>query len=444
MENSEESVLGIKPRLAAWDVLLAVGANAYADSAMERVLNKYQLNDLDRSLVKEISYGAIRYRLLLDGWVDSLAKIPSYKQPPPLRWLLHLGLYQIFYMNRIPAAAAVNTCVEAIKTRKMARLAPVVNAVLRSAIRVRDSGEKLPIPKDLAARISKEYSLPIWLAKELIVWRGKDGAEEMAFAFNQVPSIDLRVNRIKTNPASLKAIFSSNGIESDFIKSHPDGLIMASGAGDIRNWPRYFQGEWTIQDRSSQWVSSLLDPDVGEKVLDACAAPGGKTTHIAEIMNNSGEIWAIDRSRVRLEKVIQNSQRLGLKNIKFLAADSIKLLEVKPSWRNYFNRILLDAPCSGLGTLARNPDARWRMNQQKIKELVQLQFNLLEGLLPLLMPGGRFVYSTCTIHPDENSDQIRGFLNRHPKLTLLYEKQRWPGQRGLGDGFYVAVLELAI
>ena len=196
-----------------------------------------------------------------------------------------------------------------------------------------------------------------------------------------------------------------------------------------------------MQDCSAQWIAPLLDPKPGDRILDACAAPGGKATHLAELVGDQAEIWAVDRSAGRLKRVAANAARLGLASINALAADAVNLLEQRPQWRESFQRILIDAPCSGLGTLARHPDARWRVTPQSIRGLLPQQQALLDGLLPLLAPGGSLVYATCTIHPDENQAQIQALLKRHPTLRLEEESQRWPDQSGGGDGFYSAVLQ---
>ncbi|AAP99468.1 MULTISPECIES: 16S rRNA (cytosine(967)-C(5))-methyltransferase [Prochlorococcus] len=432
---------GLLSRLAAWEILQTVGRGAYSDIAIDHSFRKYSLSIADRALATELACGAIRQRLVLDCWIDCLAKVSAEKQPPLLRWLLHVGLYQIFYMDRIPVSAAVNTTVELAKKKNLKSLAPVVNAILREAIRARDLGKELPGLIEPQDRLSLKHSIPTWLAYELIEWKGEKGAEIIAKAFNQAPAIDLRVNSKRSSVKSLRQKFQDSGIESKLIETCPYGLTVTSGAGDLRQWPGYEQGEWSVQDRSAQWVVPLLEPRSGEVVLDACSAPGGKTTHLAELMNDIGEIWAVDRSPKRLQKVSLNAARLGHHCIKFLSADATNLIELKPSWKGYFNKILLDVPCSGLGTLARNPDARWRMSPSQIEGLIQLQFNLLEGILPLLKPGGRIVYSTCTIHPDENFRQIEKFVSMHQPLNLERQKQIWPGDAQGGDGFYAAIID---
>lgn len=426
-------------RRVAWDVLEAVAAGAYADVALDRALRHRSLGAADRGLATELAYGAIRWRQWLDAWLDRLGKVPACKQPPRLRWLLHIGLYQLLCMQRIPASAAINTSVELAKQGKLARLAPVVNGLLRSALRAHDAGEVLPQPQDPAASLAQDQSLPIWLSQCLLQWCGPDQAAQVARACNQVPPLDLRVNRLRSTPEQVAMLLGERGIATAAIDGCPDGLQVLDSAGDLRQWPGYDEGHWCVQDRVAQWVAPLLDPRPGQRVLDACAAPGGKATHLAELMGDDGEVWAVDRSPGRLKRVAANASRLGCSSINVLAADASDLLQERPHWRQWFDRILLDAPCSGLGTLARHPDARWRVTEQTVDELLTLQVSLLEGLLPLLCPGGQLVYATCTIHPAENGQQIHGWLKHHPELTLHSEQQRWPEPSG-GDGFYAAVI----
>jgi 16S rRNA (cytosine967-C5)-methyltransferase len=185
-------------------------------------------------------------------------------------------------------------------------------------------------------------------------------------------------------------------------------------------------------------VVLLLDPQPGELVLDACAAPGGKATQIAECCGDRGEVWAVDRSEARLNRLLRNSQRLGLGALQVVVADAAALAELRPQWLGRFDRILLDAPCSGLGTLARHADARWRMTPGAIDELATLQHRLLLAMAPLLRSGGRLVYATCTLHPLENRQQLERFAAEHPGWQLLQQWQRWPGD---GDGFFAAALQ---
>ena len=436
---SRSETPGLASRRVALEVLEAVAAGAYADVALERSLRQHLLQAADRGLATELAYGAIRWRQWLDAWLDKLGKVPARKQPPRLRWLLHLGLYQLLRMERIPASAAVNTSVELAKRGKLVRLAPVVNGLLRAALRARDAGEGLVQPPDPEMALAQDQSLPLWFTRDLLRWCGPTKAAQVAQACNQVPTLDLRINRLRSSPAEVAARLAERSMSTAAIPGCPDGLQVLEPAGDLRQWPGYDEGHWCVQDRAAQWVAPLLAAEAGQRVLDACAAPGGKATHLAELMGDQGEVWAVDRSAGRLQRVAANAARLGSGCINALAADAAQLLEERPQWRASFDRILLDAPCSGLGTLARHPDARWRITEASISDLVQLQAGLLDGLLPLLKPGGRIVYATCTVHPAENTDQIHGLLQRHPQLVLASEQQRWPDPQG-GDGFYAAVI----
>ncbi len=432
---------GLLARKAAWEVVQAVGKGAFADIALNKIYKIYSLKPLDKAFAMELSYGAIRQRYFLDCWIDYLGKIPANKQPSILRWLLHLGIYQILKMDKIPSAAAINTTVELIKTTKLSKLSPVVNAILRSCLRLKEKGFVLPKSNNAYFELAKNESLPVWLAKELISWRGENGALEIAKAFNTIGSIDLRVNLLRSNLKDLQKEFEAFGIRAKFIPNCPFALEIPAGTGEPSKWPGFKEGQWCIQDRSSQLIAPFLESRPKEKILDACAAPGGKSTHIAELIGNNGEVWAVDQSAKRLKILLTNSERLGATCLQYLVDDSTNLLANYPEWKGSFNRILVDAPCSGLGTLSRHPDARWRINKKKIKELVILQKKLLYSLAPLLAERGRLVYSTCTIHPDENFNQIKNFLKSHSEFILKYENQIWPGGTDNGDGFYVAVLD---
>ena len=440
MSENLSSIKGLDARKAAWEVIQAVGGGAFADVALERIFNLYSFKSIDKALITELSYGAIRQRYYLDCWIDYLGKVPAKKQPPLLRWLLHLGLYQVLKMKRIPPAAAINTTVELAKTHHLKKLAPVVNGILRSALRSKERGLLLPKSNNPSLELAKNESLPVWLAEELIAWKGVEHAQQIAKAFNSVSPIDIRVNKLRADLKEVKEIFDSCGIHNQVIPNCPYGLEVRAGVGEPRKWPGYEEGKWSVQDRSSQLIAPSLGPLPGEKILDACAAPGGKSTHIAELINNEGNLWSVDRSSRRSKKILANSERLGTKCLQILVADSNELLLKKPDWKGFFDRILIDAPCSGLGTLARHPDARWRMNQDNIQQLVAVQSQLLNSLAPLLKNGGKLVYSTCTIHPEENSHQIKNFLQSKSEFLLEYEKQIWPGEGDNGDGFYIAVL----
>ncbi|MEN9766383.1 MAG: hypothetical protein RLZZ32_343 [Cyanobacteriota bacterium] len=435
---------GLASRQVAWQVLLAVAAGAYADGALERELGRTPLSPADRALATELAYGAIRQRRLLDAWLDRLGKVPAERQPPKLRWLLHLGLYQLLHSDRIPASAAVSTTVELAKRGGLARLAPVVNGLLRAFLRGQEAQQSLPLPRDPASALAIEQSLPDWLAQLLLQWQTPAAAEAFGKACNTPPSLDLRVNRLRSTASELQAAFAAAAVNLQPIEGLADGLSVQGRCGNLRQLPGYGEGQWCVQDRSAQRVALLLDPKPGERILDACAAPGGKSTHLAELMGDQGQVLALDRGEARLRRVTRNAERLGLRCIEPRHGDAASLLESAPELKGSFDAVLIDAPCSGLGTLARHADARWRIDPAAIAGLVVLQRALLEALLPALKPGGRLVYATCTVHPEENGSLIEAFLADHPELRLQQSWQLWPGElQGAGDGFYAARLQLA-
>ena len=430
----------------AWQVLQAVAAGAYADGALERELGRSPLTPADRGLATELAYGAIRQRRLLDAWLDQLGKVPAERQPPKLRWLLHIGLYQLLASDRVPPSAAVSTTVELAKRGGLARLAPVANGLLRAFLRRREAGDRLPLTPaqaaDLAVSLGVRHSLPDWLSRELRQWLPPERAETFGRACNSAPSLDLRVNRLRCSPAAVQAALADAGVEAIAIEGLPSGLTLKGRTGDLSRLPGFAEGHWCVQDRAAQRIAPLLDPQPGERILDACAAPGGKSTHLAELMGDQGLVLALDRGEARLRRVSRNAERLGLQSIAVQHGDATALAQKQPELQASFDRILVDAPCSGLGTLARHADARWRIDPAAIDELVALQRQLIDGLLPLLKPQGHLVYATCTVHPRENNQLIEAVLADHPELQLRQSWQLWPGEvAGAGDGFYAALLE---
>jgi 16S rRNA (cytosine967-C5)-methyltransferase len=437
---------GLAPRRLAWQVLQAVAAGAYADGALERELGRTPLAPVDRGLATELAYGAIRQRRLLDAWLDQLGKVPAERQPPKLRWLLHIGLYQLLASDRVPPSAAVSTTVELAKRGGLARLAPVANGLLRAFLRRREAGDTLPLTPaqsaDPVLSLGVRHSLPDWLTRELLQWLPPERAEAFGSACNSPPSLDLRVNRLRSSPAAVQAALAGAGVEAIAIEGLPAGLTLKGRSGDLSRLPGFAEGYWCVQDRAAQRIAPLLDPQPGERILDACAAPGGKSTHLAELMGDQGLVLALDRGEARLRRVSRNAERLGLGSIAVQHGDATALVQEQPDLRASFDRILVDAPCSGLGTLARHADARWRIDPSSIDELVVLQRQLLDGLLPLLKPHGRLVYATCTVHPRENGQLIDAVLADHPELQLQQSWQLWPGEvAGAGDGFYAALLQ---
>ncbi|NJO62854.1 MAG: 16S rRNA (cytosine(967)-C(5))-methyltransferase [Richelia sp. RM2_1_2] len=409
----------ISPRQQALIALRDVHMGAYADVALDRVLQKADLTDRDRRLVTELVYGSVRRVRTLDAIIDQLAKKKSHQQPLLLRTILHLGLYQLQFQQRIPPSAAVNTTVQLAKDHGFSGLSGFVNGLLRQYIRLgEEAGEDFTIPLKLpenpVKRLGILHSFPDWIVSLWLEQFGFSETEKLCEWMNQTPSIDLRVNQLRSCCEEVETALQNQGILSERIPSLPHALRLLSHPGSIKNLPGFNQGWWTVQDSSAQLVSYLLNPQQNEVIIDACAAPGGKTTHIAELMGDTGKIWACDRTDSRLRKLQQNTQRLNLNSIQICIGDSRKLTQ----FENSADKVLLDVPCSGLGTLHRHADARFRQTPESVEELSTLQKELLLHSSTFLKDNGSLVYSTCTLHPAENEGVINWFLESHPNWEI--------------------------
>jgi len=436
---------------------------AYTDIALDRVLRTAKLNSADRSLVTELVYGSVRRMRSLDALIDQFGKKKAQQQPPDLRTILHIGLYQLRYQSRIPASAAVNTTVELAKENGFKGLAGVVNGLLRQYERLATasadaepnppkSHDPLQLPEEPIARLGILHSFPDWIIKLWIEQLGIEEAEALCQWLNQTPTIDLRVNPLRVSIEEVEAAMQSAGVDVRRVPHLPQALRVVGGTGTIQQLPGFNEGWWTVQDSSAQLVSHLLNPKAGDVVIDACAAPGGKTTHIAELTGDNGKIWACDTKPSRLKKVQENAQRLQLQSIQICTGDSRNF----PQFINCADAVLLDAPCSGLGTLHRRPDIRWRVTPATVDELSVLQGELLEQAATWVKPGGVLVYATCTLHPQENEGIIQCFLERHPSwqieppladspLTNFATPQGWMkvwSHRYQMDGFFMVRLKL--
>jgi 16S rRNA (cytosine967-C5)-methyltransferase len=421
----------MNPRQLVLFALKDLENGSYTDVVVDRLLGKFELSSVDRHLFTELVNGIIRRKRSLDVIIDRLANQPAHRQPPDLRQLLRLGLYQLRYLDRIPDSAAVNTTVDLAKTNGLTGLTGVVNGILRQYIRLQNQQEEvLEIPIDPVSRLGVLYSFPDWLVAQWIAQLGAIEAEQLCQAFNQAPSIDLRINSLKLDTNDLKNLsqsvkleqqrtklidlFQTAGVEVIPIPDLPQGLRFVGNSGAINQLPGYETGLWTIQDSSAQLVTHLLDPQPHEVIIDACAAPGGKTTHIAELMGDTGQVFALDQTASRLKKVQQSLDRLQLTSVQIRTGDSCGFSE----FRHTADRVLLDAPCSGLGTLHRRADARWQKTPAQIQDLAQLQAKLLANTATWVKPGGVLVYATCTVWSIENEDVILPFLKTHPDWKI--------------------------
>ena len=410
-------------RQLALKILLEIDRkNSYTDVALNRALNQSNLSSSDRSLCTELVYGIIRHQRTLDSLIDQLGKKKAQQQPPNLRRILHIGLYQLRYLDHIPPSAAVNTSVDLAKDNKLQRLSGVVNGILRQYIRsTQGNHDPLILPNDTLKKLAIQYSFPDWIIETWLQKWGEETTEKMCHWFNQSPNIDIRVNPLKTNLETLQTQLTSAGVNVTPLGRFPCALRLKGKIGTIPTLPGFSQGHWTVQDTSAQLVSYFLDPQPGETIIDACAAPGGKTTHIAELMGDQGTIFACDRTPSRLKKVQENAQRLELNCIETVVGDSRYLQQ----FINKGDRVLVDVPCSGLGTLHRHPDIRWRQTPENIRELTSLQLEILNQAAQWVKPQGTLVYSTCTLNPQETQKIIQTFLSTHSHWKIEPPNPHW-------------------
>ena len=426
MTQPKDTIKTAEPKTArqiAFEALRAIDRGAFADVVIDRKLKDLQpstqLSVQDKGLVTELVYGSVRRRRTLDALIDQFGKRPAAKQQADLLQILRLGFYQLRYLDHVPDHAVVDTTVQLAKSQRLGKLSGVVNGMLRQYIReAKDASnaltDPLKLPEARTQQLGVLHSYPDWI---IDVWRSvllDDQVVALCEYFNQPPQLDLRINLQRQSLSAAIAIFADAGIEAIPVEGVPCALRLTSHVGAVARLPGYTQGWWAVQDSSAQLVSYLLNPQPGEMIIDACAAPGGKSLHIAELMRNEGTVWSCDRTPSRTKKIQQNIDRLGSTIVRPIMGDSRNQV----NFVGQSDRVLLDVPCSGLGTLNRHADARWRQTPESVNSLVTLQRELLTHASTWVKPSGVLVYATCTLHPDENEAQIKAFLAQNAGWTI--------------------------
>ena len=433
----------VNGREAALLVLLQIWEErAYTAIALNRVLRQTKLEEQDRRFATELVNGSVKARGTLDFILGQMVNRPIQKLEPAIRYILHLGLYQIFYLDRIPDSAACNESVNLVKKFSHKGADKFVNGVLRSSIR-----QKEALWERIREDVSLRLSHPRWLVQR---WRKQFGEEETETLCrwdNEPASLCLRINTLMTARDALLQDLREMGCEGEVSLWCPDGIVMTKSPG-LPALLQTFPHSFYVQDESSMLPALLLQPKAGEQVLDMCAAPGGKTTHIAALMENKGRVTACDIYPHKLKLIEENAKRLKLDNIKTVLQDGTVLRE---EWIEKFDRVLVDAPCSGLGVLRRRAEARWTKKEKDLREFPVLQQHILENASRYVRPGGVLVYSTCTLEERENGKQIEMFLQNHrewkqsgfvhPRFKeVVKELQLYPQRDGV-DGFYLTLLK---
>ena len=436
------------------------------DLLMDRAFARSMLDGRDRGLAVEITYGVMRRLGTIDWRLRPVLDKPLDRLPVTVQMLLRIGAYQLLFLDRIPASAAVSEAVKLVKSQrqKLKRdWSGFVNAVLRALIR-EPSPSWPPLETDPATALAVKYSVPEWLSQR---WIERWGIERAATACDQVsaiPPLTLRVNRLQTARDEFLERLHAAGLPAKPTRVSPVGVIVEA-AGVIPSIPGFSAGDFYVEDEAAQLVPPLLDVQPGNVVLDACAAPGGKATHLAELTKGTGRVYALDRSESRVKLLEANRRRLRLEHLIPVVGDlrnSSWAQKISKGGERQgamlpFDRILVDAPCSGLGVLRRHPEAKWRKSSEQFQRHHELQLQLLNSAALCLRPGGVLVYSTCSTEDEENEAVIDGFLSSHADFRresvvpwlppagrhLVTERGDLDtmGNRDSMDGFYAARLK---
>lgn len=384
---------------------------AFSNIVLSKELNKSSLNDKDRSLATEIVYGTLKYKYTLDVILNYFIKSGLDKMDENVLNILRISLYQMIYLDKIPEFAVVNEAVELAK-RNSIKGSKLVNGVLRNYLRNKDVNfcdEKSDVDQ-----LSFKYSFPKWIVSLFMDQYGVDNAEKILKGLNMTPAITVRVNNLKTDYESAWKQLEDNQYDIEEGKVCPEAIVITKGKS-IENNPLFKEGLITVQDESAMLVAPSMDIDEGMTILDLCSAPGGKTCHIAEIMNNTGEVYAFDIHSSKLPLIKENAVRLGVENIKCHTLDATKY---DNSYQEKADRVLIDVPCSGLGIIRKKPEIKWNKNARDTKELIEIQRKIMENSCKYVKSGGKLIYSTCTLNKAENEENIKWFIKKHSDYTL--------------------------
>lgn len=408
-----------KAREIALKVLYRIDKErAYSNIALDEELkkNRNNLNEKDIGLISEIVYGTTTWKLTLDEIIKKYSNIKLKKISIWILNILRIGIYQIIFLDKIPKSAAVNESVNLAKRYGHKSSSNFVNAILRK-VEKKDFDEFFEIKDDIE-RISKTTSMPTWIIEELLQENSIDKVSEICQNSNKRPKVCIRVNKLNTTKEEVKKKLEGKGINARY--GLINDFLILDKAKNIENMEEFKKGDFTIQDEAAGLIPLILNPKEGEKILDACSSPGGKTTYMAEIMNNKGNIEAWDIHEHRVKLVQETSKRLGINIINAKVNDATIY---KEEYKEYFDKILLDVPCLGMGVLKRKPDIKWQRKKQDIEEITKIQMKILETCSKYLKSGGELVYSTCSIFNEENRQIIEKFIKKNKEFEIVKIKE---------------------
>ena len=448
--NPKQGKPSVSPaRRAAFDILRRVEAEGAYASALVAALPQSNLSREDRSLAQEIALGVLRWQRSLDYFIERYSRRPVKRIDLPVLISLRMGIYQLRHLTRVPQSAAVNESVNLVRIARAASASGMVNAVLRNAARHVGEAAGAGIDDD-AERASVEVSHPLWMLERWAVCMGEPESRALALANNEPPRAAFRVNTLRATADEVIAQLLDKGLTARPSEYVPGAFVVEGGPASAIT-QAVERGLIYLQDEASQLVSLLLEPNSGERILDLCAAPGSKSSHMAALTEDDAWVVACDIHPHRLATLAATCRRLGVDSVDAVALDATGEMPFSDGAQK-FDRVLIDAPCSGTGTLRRNPEIKWRLVPDDIERLAEVQSRLLERGASMLASGGRLVYSTCSIEPEENEGVIRRFIESGAPFRLLRPRahaglitaegflRTFPHRHGT-DGFFAASLE---
>lgn len=405
----------------------------YSHLILRDVLDKYQyLSKQERAFMTRLTEGTLEHLIELDYIIDSFSKTKVRKMKPMIRSILRMSVYQIKYMDSVPDSAVCNEAVKLAKRHGFGQLSGFVNGVLRNISR-NISDVRYPDQKDMVRFLEVKYSMPQWIVKQWINDYGMEKTEQILKGFDRENPLSIRTNTLKCTPEELRDKLKTEGVTVEPVKDL-DYAFYISGFDYLNGLQSFEDGLFYVQDVSSMMAAELAAPKENDYVIDVCAAPGGKSTHLAEKLKGTGMVEARDLTDYKVDLIRDNIDRHELHNMKAVLMDATSYDEASV---NKADVLICDLPCSGLGVLGRKTDIRYKISPEQEKELMELQRQILDTVHQYVKPGGTLVYSTCTIDKMENEDNVRWFADKYKDFVLKEERQLLPGQLG-GDGFFLA------
>ncbi|WP_418223688.1 16S rRNA (cytosine(967)-C(5))-methyltransferase RsmB [Clostridium isatidis] len=418
---------------------------AYSNLILSNEFNNNEISDKDKGLITEIVYGTLRRKGTLDVIISNFVKDIKLINNTTLN-ILRIAIYQLYFLDKIPEYAICNEAVEDAKTVSEED-SKLVNAILRNYIK---DEKEIVVPGNRINELAYKFSFQPWMIRLFIKQYGEERTMRIMAGLNETPKVTVRVNELKADYEEVYGKLEELGYNIEEGYACPEAISIKGGKG-IENNELFQQGYITVQDESAMLVAPLLDLKEGDTVLDLCAAPGGKTTHIGELLNNTGRVLAFDLHENKLSLIIDNAERLGLNNIEAYQMDAAKL---NTDYISFADKVLIDVPCSGLGIIRKKPEIKWNKTRQQLKDLVQIQRDIMENAWQYLKSEGILIYSTCTLNKEENEENIEWFLSKYKDAEIekifigknnnfLYSKEGCltilPNESM--DGFFIAKLK---